>query len=342
MNRKEMRMEKIIEQANESLLKKREQSQNQKTWEGKELLQRLQSKIDNEGIEVARSDVLSKLYTVDRNTQQAIIDLFRTFEIPTFQCIQCKRKTEHVFNPFFLRYSCNQTVCKDCIRRTDILTEEQKLDEKMKALEVFERKHDAWLDIYMKDCGVPSDFIDAKETDMEAEMAGSLKSNQSYFITGDVGVGKTHLAVALIRKYISYIKPYYDEQKKEYMLDIKQSDLPIFIEMPELLLRIRDSYYVLSMKEKSTMTEKEIVDYYTMTPFLVLDDLGSEKASEFSTLMIYLIINRRCTQNKPTIITSNLTLDEIHERLSNRISSRIKGMCKIIGMTGHDRRFEGA
>ncbi len=293
-------------------------------------------KIDIEGIEAARTEALLRIYRVDRDTQQAIFDLFRTFLIPTFQCVQCKRETEYIFNPFFLQYYRNQTVCDDCKKRTNKLIEKQKLDEKTKAWKVFEQRHeDAWLDIFVKKCDVPSAFIDAKETDMKAEIVGSLKLNQSYFIIGDVGVGKTHLAVALIRKYISYIKPYYDDQQKEYLYDVKNIDLPIFVEVPELLLRIRDTY-----NDKPGETEKDIIDYYTKTPLLILDDLGTEKASDFSTLMLYLIINRRCSNYLTTIITSNLTLDEIHERLSNRISSRIKGMCKIIGMTGHDRRFE--
>lgn len=328
-------MKKTIQTANDSLLKKRQQGQNQKTLEGKELLQKLQSKIDNYGIENARNAALLRIHNVDRDTQQMILNLFRMFEILRFQCIQCKREIEHKFNPLSLQYGRKQTVCDDCIKETDILIKEQKLDENMKALEVFEQKHDAWLDIFVKKCNVPSVFIEAKETDMEAEMVSSLKLSQSYFITGDVGVGKTHLAVVLIRKYISYIKPTYYEQKKEYILDINHSDLPVFIEVPELLLRIRASYH-----KNSDETEMDIVDRYTYAPLLVLDDLGTEKASEFSTLMLYLIINRRCSSELITIITSNLSLFQIQERLSNRISSRIKGMCKIISMTGHDRRFE--
>lgn len=297
-------------------------------------MERLQLKIDTDGIECAREEALLIILSVDRYISKAIIDLFRMFEIPTFQCIQCKRETEHKFNIYFLRYGCKQTLCDDCIRKADKAIEDQKLDEKMKALEVFEQKRDAWLDIFVKKCDVPSAFIDAKETDMEAEMAGSLKTSQSYFITGDVGVGKTHLAVALIRKYIATIKPYYDDKRKEYMLDIDQFNLPVFIEVQELLLRIRASYH-----KDSTETEMDVVDRYTYTPLLVLDDLGAEKDSEFSTLMLYLIINRRCSNDRTTIITSNLSIDEIRDRLSERISSRIKGMCKIIGMTGHDRRF---
>jgi DNA replication protein DnaC len=133
-----------------------------------------------------------------------------------------------------------------------------------------------------------------------------------------------------------------DEQKQEYYFDDFTDKLPCFIEVPELLLRIRDTYrsrtgtYI----DKGIETEKDIVECFTKTPFLVLDDLGVEKSSEFSTLMIYLIINRRCTSGKTTIITSNLSLSEIQERLSERISSRIKGMCREITVTGNDKRYK--
>ncbi len=327
-------MEKTIETANESLLKKRKESQKEKTVTGKEYLQKLQSKINDEGLESARSEALLKIHRVDRDTQKEIIELFKVAETATFECVQCKRDTTHRFNLVFLQYDREQTTCDDCMQKINGVIAERKLQEKMKALEVFEQKQEAWLDIFVKECNVPEIFIDAKETDMPKEIADTLKSSQSYYITGDVGVGKTHLAVALIRKYISYIKPYYDDQRKEYLYDVKIMDMPIFIEVPELLLRIRDTY-----NDDAEETEKDIIDHYTKTPLLVLDDLGTEKASDFSTLMLYLIINRRCSNELTTIITSNLTLDEINDRLSERISSRIKGMCKMIGMTGQDRRF---
>lgn len=328
-------MKKTIKDANKSLLKKREHIQSQKTVEGKEYLQKLQSKINDEGLEIARSMAILRIHRVDRDTQKEVIELFKVADTATFQCIQCKREMTHRFNSVYLQYERQQTTCDDCMVKTNKVVQDQLLSDKIKALEVFESKHDAWLDIFVKKCGVPSIFIDVKETDLRVDQINSLKAYQSYFITGDVGVGKTHLAVVLLRKYIATIKPYYDEQKKEYILDINHSDLPIFIEVPELLLRVRATYH-----KDSHETEMDIVDRYTYAPLLVLDDLGVEKASGFSTLMLYLIINRRCSNELTTIITSNLSIDEINERLSTRIGSRIKGMCKIIRMTGHDRRFE--
>lgn len=293
-------------------------------------------KINTDGIEIARTAALLRIHTVGRNIQQKIIDLFRTFEIPTFQCVQCKRETEHKFNLAFLQYNQNQRTCDDCMKKSSKANEDQKLLEKTNAYNVFKERHDVSLDYLVKKSNVPFIFTNAKESDMEAVQIDTLKAHQSYFITGDVGVGKTHLAVALLRKYLTTIRPYYDERQKEYLYDVKEMKLPIFVEVPELLLKIRDTY-----NNESKKTEKDIIDYYTKTPLLILDDLGVEKASDFSLLTLYLIINRRCSNDMTTIITSNLSIEEISDRLSGRISSRIKGMCKIISMSGCDRRLEG-
>jgi DNA replication protein DnaC len=233
-------------------------------------------------------------------------------------------------------------VCPDCEAKNEKAYQEQKLSDKMKALERFEKNHDLLIDSMIEKAGVPKLFKIACMTDIGDDTAQALSTGLSYFIKGDVGVGKSHLAVALMRDYLKSIKPEYDEQRKEYYFDDLTDHLPCFIEVPELLLRIRDTYrsrtgtYI----DKGIETEKDIVEHFTKTPFLVLDDLGTEKASDFSTLMLYLIINRRCTSGKTTIITSNLNLDEIRERLSDRISSRIKGMCREINVHGNDKRYE--
>jgi len=41
------------------------------------------------------------------------------------------------------------------------------------------------------------------------------------------------------------------------------------------------------------------------------------------------------------LITSNLTLDEIAEKVGDRIASRIAGMCKVVEVRGKDRRIGG-
>lgn len=267
-----------------------------------------------------------------------IISIFKAVGDKTFFCQQCKRESDYIFNPIFLAYDTNRRTCTECENKVEEAAKVQVVADKCQALETFKEQQAGKVDMMLKRAGVPVIFQKASVLDLGQNKAKAMSSRTSYYIKGDVGVGKSHMAVALMRAYLTGIVPEYDDQKKEYYiegLENDEVDLPLFIEVPELLLRIRDTY-----STGSNESEKDIVEYYTRTPYLVLDDLGSEKASEFSTLMLYLIINRRCTQDKITVITSNLDLEEIRDRLSDRISSRIKGMCCVVNVSGIDQRYK--
>jgi DNA replication protein DnaC len=71
---------------------------------------------------------------------------------------------------------------------------------------------------------------------------------------------------------------------------------------------------------------------------LFIDDLGIEKTSDRYLENLYLIINYRYENKLPTIITSNMSLEDLEKHLTPQITSRIKSMCKIIQFTGKDRR----
>ncbi len=274
---------------------------------------------------------MKHLFGADKD---AIIELFTGIGEKTFFCQQCKRESDLKFNPLFLAYDTNRSTCSTCEARIEKAIARKKLLDKTQALDKWRKNQGFFVDNMIESSKVPVVFQSASLKDLEPEIVEALTTEQSYFIRGNVGVGKSHMAVAIMREYLREIKPEYDEQRKEYLYHPEQT-LPVFVEVPELLLRIRDTY-----NDASKESEKDIVDYYSSTPFLVLDDLGTEKASEFSTLMLYLIINRRCTSGKTTIITSNLSLEQIKDRLSDRISSRVKGMCKEINVVGNDKRYD--
>ena len=73
---------------------------------------------------------------------------------------------------------------------------------------------------------------------------------------------------------------------------------------------------------------------------LTLDDLGAEKISDFTVDRLYLIIDSRYSNMKKIIITSNLTLNDIKNKIHDRLASRIGEMCKIIIMPNKDLRIE--
>ena len=110
--------------------------------------------------------------------------------------------------------------------------------------------------------------------------------------------------------------------------------LPLFVSVPELLLEIRDTY------NGHEISEKEIIDKYSWGDVLVFDDLGVEKQkpSEWALRTLYIIIDRRYLEDLRTIITSNLGIEEVEEKLDDRIASRIAGMCKVRILQGGDRR----
>jgi DNA replication protein DnaC len=130
---------------------------------------------------------------------------------------------------------------------------------------------------------------------------------ESIMLTGNTGCGKTHLAISLLAEYLT-IEP----------------TGQIFITVPELLLKIRSCFGA-----KATLTEEQLIDRYSSCEVLVLDDLGAEKESEFVIVTLYLILDRRNRYGRKTIITTNLSLIEIENKLGARIASRLSEMVNI-------------
>lgn len=140
---------------------------------------------------------------------------------------------------------------------------------------------------------------------VKQEARSYIKGAQNNLVlVGDCGVGKSHLAFAAIKAISDYNKK-----------------LATVINVVDLIAKVKEdftleSYYtnLLSGKDKNDKIE-----------YLVLDDLGTEKTSEWSSNLIYSILNKRTN----TIITTNLTPDEIQRRYGKRIFSRIfKGVGK--------------
>jgi DNA replication protein DnaC len=99
-------------------------------------------------------------------------------------------------------------------------------------------------------------------------------------------------------------------------------------------MELRDSF-----REKAERSEREIIEHYSNVQLLVLDDLGAEKTSDFALQSLYIIIDKRYSEMRHTIITSNLSVDEIAGKVGDRIASRIAGMCRVIELKGRDRRI---
>lgn len=80
------------------------------------------------------------------------------------------------------------------------------------------------------------------------------------------------------------------------------------------------------------------IDRYTTCDLLILDDLGAEISNQFTTSVLYELINKRLCELRPTVINTNLTRDDFRKRYWDRITSRIFGEYTVLLFEGRDMR----
>ncbi len=142
---------------------------------------------------------------------------------------------------------------------------------------------------------------------------------------GTCGVGKTHLAVALLKQVIE-----------------EKGDAGLFYDFRDLLREIQASWNSVSQS-----SELEVLRPVLETKVLVLDELGANKPTEWVRDTIAHIINCRYNNKKITIFTSNyLDLptrqgeETLCDRIGIRLRSRLYEMCREIEISGVDFRQE--
>jgi hypothetical protein len=146
----------------------------------------------------------------------------------------------------------------------------------------------------------------------------------SIYIYGKVGRGKTFSACTIANELL------------------RRGKAVRFQMVSELLFDLRDSFTAGGVSEKSVL--QPLRD----SQFLILDELGDlarnrdRTASAFSASRILTLLDSRWRTGKPTILTSNLSLEELERWVDDpRIASRIAGMCTLDGVieiSGRDLR----
>lgn len=155
-----------------------------------------------------------------------------------------------------------------------------------------------------------------------------VKTPCDLVLTGPAGTGKTHLAVAIFRELVRNrtIKVEPERWSGEWIRSAW------FITVPDLLLLIRQAF-----NNDNDFTEADVVNKFAKVKYLLLDDLGAEKTTEWSITTLYTIIDQRYRNMRPTIVTTNLTIDQIGSQISDRIASRLSSG-KIIKINAPDYR----
>jgi DNA replication protein DnaC len=165
----------------------------------------------------------------------------------------------------------------------------------------------------IKESFIHSTFPPRIETDLLCLNLPEIEMWENSYLYGVVKSGKTIEACTMLleTKHFNYIY----NQEASYC----------FKNASDLLVEIKASY------GKNVMDENQIIEKYIAYDYLVLDDLGAERVTEWALQILYIIINRRYEWEKETIITSNFSLAELAQNLGDdRIPSRIQRMCKQI------------
>jgi DNA replication protein DnaC len=147
--------------------------------------------------------------------------------------------------------------------------------------------------------------------------------SKGLFLLGPPGVGKTHLAVAILNQVV--------HEKRAHAL---------FYDTRDLLRLIRETYDPVAR-----LSERDVLRPVMQAELLVLDDLGAERTTDWVDETLNLIVNTRYNERRVTLFTSNyrdsddLTdLESLQVRIGMRMYSRVHEMCEFLVLDGADYR----
>ncbi|MRB76212.1 ATP-binding protein [Bacillus thuringiensis] len=167
------------------------------------------------------------------------------------------------------------------------------------------------------------------------------------YIAGIQGVGKSHLAYAMLYELVKHYWVISDGEKLNDEHAFKNMKSCLFVEIEKLIRLIQHSFRNVESKYTMDYCISLMVD----VDFLVIDDLGAEsgsmnrngEASDFVHKILYGVTNGRQGANKTTITTSNLSSAQLFQKYDPKLASRLlNGVTKdetIVFKTTTDKRI---
>jgi DNA replication protein DnaC len=147
------------------------------------------------------------------------------------------------------------------------------------------------------------------------DVDANLDAGRGLWFEGDVGTGKTTLAMLVSRA----------------ALDAGRS-VAIY-SLPRLLAEIRATF-----EEDTEGSYVDLLDRLAAVDLLHVDDVGAERSSEWVLEQLYAIVNARYEDERSIVITTNLEQEQLEEQIGRRTVSRLREMCEPVPLYGADAR----
>lgn len=167
----------------------------------------------------------------------------------------------------------------------------------------------------------PRDNMQGILTAVKDFIRGFGRETKNLLLYGNTGVGKTFLTNCIAKELLD------QSYTVVYLTSIKLFD-------------ILETY---KFDRELSQTEKNAsLTYILDSDLLIIDDLGTELNNSFTSSQLYQCIDSRLNHRHATIISTNLSFDDLREQYSERIFSRITSNYTLLKITGDDIRLKKA
>lgn len=130
----------------------------------------------------------------------------------------------------------------------------------------------------------------------------ALATGRSALFIGKPGTGKTHLAVGVGLRVMH-----------------RDNRTVLFTTVMRAIRRVKDTW-----SRDSRETETQAVAALVFPDLLILDEVGVQFGSDTEKLILFDVLNERYEKRRPTLLLSNLTLDEVKSYLGERVFDRLR------------------
>ena len=223
---------------------------------------------------------------------------------------------------------CNDTgwrgaVMCDCLKS---LCAQEQIKELSKLLDLGEQSFDTFsLDVYSPSPWRGSGISPRENMEMVYEICLNYAQKfgrfyfNNLFLSGAPGLGKTFLSACIART-------------------VSENGFSVVYDTAvNIFSRFEDKKF--SRDADDTREARDETRRYLSCDLLILDDLGSEMTTPFVQSALYTLINSRLTADRRTVISSNLSMEDVRRRYAPQIASRLEGEYRVLPFFGEDIRL---